>query len=273
MPRKTTGWRFAAGIVLFGTLALAEAAPSQSVYLEELTTAEVREAIRAGKTTIIIPVGATEQNGPHMTLGKHNVRVRVLAGKIAETLGDTLVAPVVAYVPEGAVSPPTGHMKFAGTVSIADAVFSGLLEGAARSFRQHGFTHIVLIGDHGGYQSQLKAVAEKVSREWVKSSARVLYIGEYYRASQQPFVQSLKAKGISDGQIGQHAGAADTSLMLAVDATQVRPERFADAAHGGASVGVSGDPQPATAALGQAGVDLIVAQTAQAIRRARERLQ
>src|SRR5512138_479380 len=72
-----------------------------TVLLEELTWTEVRDAVRAGKTTIIVPAGGTEQNGPHMALGKHNARVKILSERIARALGDALVAPVIAYVPEG----------------------------------------------------------------------------------------------------------------------------------------------------------------------------
>jgi creatinine amidohydrolase/Fe(II)-dependent formamide hydrolase-like protein len=137
-------------ILCFG--AAAQAAPP-SVQLEELTWTEVRAALQSGTTTIIVPAGGTEQSGPHIALGKHNVRARVLAGRIAAALGDTLVAPVLAYVPEGAISPPSGHMLFPGTISIPDAVFKSTLEAAGRSLRQAGFIHIVLVGDHGGYQS------------------------------------------------------------------------------------------------------------------------
>jgi len=65
-----------------------------------------RDALRAGATTIIIPIGGTEQNGPHMALGKHNVRAAALSQRIAEKLGNALVAPVLSYVPEGRVTPP-----------------------------------------------------------------------------------------------------------------------------------------------------------------------
>ena len=116
----------------------AEAAPP-SVELEALTWTELRDALRAGVTTVIIPAGGTEQNGPHMALGKHNVRARLLSDRIAAALGDTLVAPVLAYVPEGAISPPAGHMRFPGTISIPDAAFKSTLEAAGRSFRQAGF--------------------------------------------------------------------------------------------------------------------------------------
>jgi creatinine amidohydrolase/Fe(II)-dependent formamide hydrolase-like protein len=89
---------------------------------------EVRDAIVAGKTTVIIPTGGTEQNGPHMALGKHNYLVKYKAGEIAMTLGNALVAPVIAYVPEGDINPPTGHMRFAGTVTLPQDVFSKVLD-------------------------------------------------------------------------------------------------------------------------------------------------
>ena len=74
-----------------------------------------RDTIAAGKTTVIVPTGGTEQNGPHIVLGKHNYLVKYKAGEIAKQLGNALVAPVMAYVPEGEITPPTGHMRFAGT--------------------------------------------------------------------------------------------------------------------------------------------------------------
>src|SRR2546422_200291 len=101
-----------------------------SVFVDELTWTELRDQIRAGKTTIIVPIGGTEQNGPHMVLGKHTVRVKVLSEKIARTLGNALVAPVIAYVPEGGLDPPTAHMKFPGTITVPDAVFEKVLEHA-----------------------------------------------------------------------------------------------------------------------------------------------
>ena len=133
-------------------LCLAGAASAQTpdtVFLERLTWEEVRDAMAAGKTTIIIPTGGTEQNGPHMAIGKHNVRVTANAERIARMLGNALVAPTIAYVPEGNIDPPGGHMRFPGTISIPDPVFRQVLEYAARSLKQHGFRDIVFIGDSG----------------------------------------------------------------------------------------------------------------------------
>jgi creatinine amidohydrolase len=255
-------------IVLVAALCCMAPAYADPVYLEDLTSTELRDALRAGATTAILPAGGTEQNGPHMTLGKHNARVRLLAGKIATTLGHTLVAPVLAYVPEGRISPPAAHMRFAGTLSISDEAFRATLEGAARSLRQHGFKDIVFIGDHGGYQSQLEAVAKRLNREWAGSGARAHYIAAYYRSSQDDYAAALRAKGLSQAQIGVHAGSADTSLQLALAPETVRTDRLDVAAREGMAAGVAGDPRAATVALGQTGVEMIVAQSVAAIRAA-----
>src|SRR5262245_30931901 len=156
-------------IFIFLLLACGLSAHAQqpaTVFLEELTWTELRDLIGSGKTTIIIPIGGTEQNGPHMALGKHNVRVKALSEKIALALGDALVAPVIAYVPEGGVNPPTAHMRFPGTITVPNETFEKVLEYAARSFRLHGFHDIVFLGDHGGYQNDDKAVADRLNREW-----------------------------------------------------------------------------------------------------------
>lgn len=245
------------------------ALPVSSVYLEDISTAEVSAALLGGKTTIIIPVGGVEQNGPHMALGKHNFRVKALAGKIATELGDTLVAPVVNYVPEGNVTPPTEHMRFAGTISIPTDVFKGVLRGAAQSLKQHGFKHIVLLGDSGNYQVALKAVVEKLNSEWASSPTRAHFIAEYYQATQTEYIRALKEKGLTMEQIGIHAGSADTSLLMAVDAAMVKPEYFVIAAESGRASGVTGDPRAASAALGKLGVDAIIKQSVAAIRKAR----
>ena len=256
--------RLSCGVLLLSVLGLASAAPA-SVFLEDLTTSQVATAVQQGATTIIIPVGGTEQSGPHLALGKHNVRVRVLAGKVAQQLGNTLVAPVLAYVPEGRIDPPTEHMRFAGTISISEQAFKAVLEGATRSFWQHGFRDVVLVGDHGSYQHLLAAVAARLNRDWAATPARAHFIADYYRAAQAPYIQALRAKGLTEAQIGTHAGAADTSLLMAVDASGVRSDQMPRA---GTAAGVSGDPRAASAELGKLGVDLIVTHSVAAIRSA-----
>ena len=244
-------------------MAGARAAPATSVYLQELTWPELRADIRAGKTTILVPIGGTEQNGPQMALGKHNVRVHVLSGKIARALGNALVAPVIAYVPEGDVEHPEGHLKFPGTITVPVGAFEQTLEYAAKSFKLAGFRDIVFLGDHGGYQRADEAVAQRLDREWAGTPMRAYALTEYYRASEVEFGQLLKKKGYSEAEIGSHAGLLDTSLMMGTDPSLVRTDLLGETKPGD---GVHGDPRRASVALGQLGVDLIVSQTVAAIR-------
>jgi creatinine amidohydrolase/Fe(II)-dependent formamide hydrolase-like protein len=258
-------------LLVFILLCQAPAALAQvpeTVFIEKMTWTELRDAIRSGKTTIIVPIGGTEQNGPHMALGKHNVRVKLLSEKIAAALGNALVAPVVAYVPEGRLSPPTAHMRFPGTITVPDETFEKVLEYAARSFKLHGFRDVVFLGDHGGYQAQEKAVADRLNREWAATPIRVHATQEYYRVTQTQFVQALKSKGYRDDEIGTHAGLADTSLMLALDPRVVRVDKLQSGTRLGSSDGVYGDPRRSSAEVGQPGVDLIVSQTVDVIRKA-----
>ncbi len=263
-------------IVLCATLLLtatpAHAADTQSVFLEDLTWTELRDAVAGGKTTAIIPIGGTEQNGPLMALGKHNARAKALAGKIAVVLGDAIVAPVMAYVPEGSVEPPQAHMKFPGTLTITDAAFAAVLESAAASLRHAGFVTIVLLGDHGSYQRDLANVAEKLTLKWQKSGVSVNAIAEYYRVTQGDYIAALKAHGARADEIGTHAALADTSLMLALDPQMVRTDRLATEHGLNETNGIyGGTPIHATAELGKLGVALIVEQSVAAIRKAQRR--
>ena len=257
------------GFAASASPASAQAAPS--VFLEDFTWTELRDAIREGKTTILVPIGGTEQNGPAMALGKHNVRVRYLSEKIALALGDALVAPVIAYVPEGSVNPPSEHMRFPGTITIPDAAFEQTLEGAARSFKLHGFKDIVFLGDHGGYQANERASAQRLNREWAGSGARAFAIDEYYAVTQREYAKVLRDEGLTPAEIGTHAGANDTSLMLAVDPRLVREGKLTTGPKFGAADGVYGDPTKASARLGQLGVELIVSRTLAAIKAAAAR--
>jgi len=263
---RTLHWLFAVLLLSGTSFALARA--PQTIFLEDLTWTELEAQILAGKTTIIIPIGGTEQNGPAIALGKHNMRAKSLAQKIATVLGNALVAPVIAYVPEGALNPPTKHMHFPGTITVPEDAFQKTLEYAARSFKLHGFRHIVLLGDHGGYQENLKTVARSLNREWSAASARVHAIEEYYRAATTGYARTLKLRGYPDDEIGTHAGLADTSLTLALAPAQVRADRLSTENRLGVSHGVRGDPRRASGELGASGVHLIVSRTVEAIKKA-----
>jgi creatinine amidohydrolase len=260
---KLGGLTVAASLLVMCLGRLGAAAPD-TVLLEDLTWTELRDLTASKSIIIIVPVGGTEQNGPHMTLGKHNVRVKALSEKIARALGNALVAPVIAYVPEGRLTPATGHMRFPGTITVPSETFQKVLEYAARSFQVRGVKDIVFLGDHGSTQGDQRAVASRLNREWAGTPTRVHAIDEYYRAADVEFPRLLKARGYRDDELGSHAGLADTSLMLAVDQRMVRSG--ATRAGPTEASGVSGDPSRASAELGQIGVDLIVSRTVEAIK-------
>ena len=159
-------------------------------------------------------------------------------------------------------------MRFPGTITVPEATFERVLESAARSFKVHGFRDIVFLGDHGDYQKSLTAVAARLNREWAASPARAHAIVEYYRASTSAYPQALRERGYRDDEIGTHAGLADTSLAWAIDPALVRRDKLAAGAAGGRAEGVAGDPRRSSPDLGQLGVDAIVAETVDAIRRA-----
>ena len=248
--------------------AVALARPPEAVYLRDMTWPEVRAAIRAGKTAVIVPTAGIEQNGPHMILGKHGYVVRHAAGRIARALGDAVVAPVVDYVPEGGIDPASGHMAFPGTISIPDRVFGDILEFAARSFRAHGFRIIYFLGDSAGNQAAQARVAAKLDAAWRAGGVRVIHVGAYYAANGQ--TAWLKEQGFSDAQIGSHAGIRDTSELMAVNLGGVRPA-FLRPRSGLRSEpsGVDGDPALATAATGERMLSLKVEAAVRQIRRER----
>lgn len=259
-------------LALFGGLLLLVASASwaqtpRTVLLEDLTWTEIRDQVHAGKTTIIIPIGGTEQSGPGIAVGKHNVRAAYLSRKIAERLGNALVAPVVAYVPEGGTAPPSSHMRFPGTITVPDAAFEQMLESAAQSFAVHGFRHIVFLGDHGGYQKDLDRVAARLNKAWA-GKAKAIVPPEYYASSSEGYAQQLRQRGFRDDEIGTHAGLADTSLQLAVAPQMVRLDQLQHGPRLGTADGVyGGDPRRASVDLGQLGVDAIVVNTVDALKK------
>lgn len=191
-----------------------------SVFLEELTWLEVRDAMRAGKNTVLIATGGIEQNGPYLALGKHNYILRATTEAIARKLGNTLVAPIIAFVPEGDLDPPTGHMKFPGTISLTPDTFQRVLTDVARSMKQHGFRHVILIGDSGGNQPGMKQVAAELAAQWTGAKTTIHFIPEYY---DYPGVAKwLESQGIRQKDEGIHDDFAITSQMMVVDPNAVR---------------------------------------------------
>jgi len=219
-------------------------------YIEQMTWTEIRDAMAGGKRTVIVPVGGTEQNGPHMVMGKHNYIVTFAAGQMARQLGTALVAPTIAWVPEGSYE-REGFGDRPGVITNPSPSYNHLLEAAARSFESPGSTEILFIGDSGGDQAGMEEVAERLTTEWSDGHTKVFALIDYYRKGQEYSRAWLQAAyGYDMATIGSHAGITDTSAVMYVFAEGVRNDRRMPGG-GRPDAGVTGDPTLATPDIGR----------------------
>jgi len=194
-----------------------------TVFIEDMTWMEVRDAMRAGKRTVIVATGGVEQNGPYLVTGKHQVVLQATTAAIARKLGDALVAPIVPFVPEGDIDPPTAHMRYPGTISVTEETFERLLTDICGSLRSHGFEHIVLIGDSGGNQVGSRNVAAKLNANRRDDAGRVHFIAEYYDFA--AVSKWLESEGIQQTPEGLHDDFGMTAMMMSVDPDSVRQKQ------------------------------------------------
>lgn len=248
-----------------------------TLWIEEMTWMEVRDALAEGMTTVIIGTGGVEQNGPYVASGKHNFVLSATAEAIARELGDALVAPIVKFVPEGNIDPPSGHMRYHATISVRQETFEALLTDIASSFAAHGFTDIVLIGDSGGNTRGMENVAATLNAAWADRPARVHHIPEYYTEDIYS-CDYLKAElGIfqePDECVATRNEYHDdyhySSIIATTDPTRIRAQQRMDA--GLFSInGVSLAPLSRTIANGRRLVQYRAEITARAIREAMAR--
>lgn len=235
----------ALSLVVPVTLAAQSNAP---VFIDELTWTEIRDRMQAGTRSVIIGTAGQEQKGPHMVDGEHKYVLTHTTERIARTLGDALVAPIITYVPEGSWDPPRGHMTKPGTITLPEDRFVELLLHAGRSLKAGGFTQVIYIGDSGGNQRGMEKAVAQLNTEW-GGSARAMFIGDYYTKAGETTRAWLRSKGYTDEDIGSHAGMLDTSELLYVNPKLVRKDRLARNG-GGRDSGVSGDPTKASAEIG-----------------------
>lgn len=197
---------------------------SDSLWIEELTYMEVRDRIAGGFTTAIIPTGGIEQNGPYLATGKHNVILRSLCPAIASDLGNALCAPVVGFVPEGSLDPPSGAMRFPGSITIRDETYHALLSDIAESLKVHGFKDVVLIGDSGGNQRGMAAVAEDLHKRWAGSGVAVHFVIEFYTPGwEETEKYTEEVLGVAESRNdGHHDDIWVTAMMMVTDPSSVR---------------------------------------------------
>jgi creatinine amidohydrolase len=238
---------------------------NNTVWFEEMTWMDVRDAIKAGKTTIIIPTGGMEPNGPWLVAGKHNYVLHANCEAIARKMGNALCAPIIKLVPEGSIDPPTGHMTSPSTISLREETFAAVLTDVVHSLKMHGFKNIILIGDSGGNQRSQRAVADSLTAIW-KGDPVVAHIQEYYDYAGA--AKYMESHGIVDGKAdGLHDDPIITLNMFIDDPRSVRYDERVKA--GKASInGVSIADRKKATALARQIVDFRAGVTIDAINKA-----
>lgn len=217
----------------------------QSVFIEELTWLEIKGEIASGKSTAIYYAGSTEQNGPHLVTGKHNLIARFVASRIAKILGNALVYPVQPFAPTGNAIERTGHMFFPGSVSVDESTYALVARDIALSAAAAGFKCVVLMGDHGGGQAMLSEVAQVIPRSWPHGNIKVVHVIEAYEQANTLSMNYLKRVGLP---YGDHASIIDTSELMFVSPQSVRMNQRHKASQ---AMGSSGYALQASAKLGQ----------------------
>jgi creatinine amidohydrolase len=193
---------------------------SNSLFIEELTWLDIRDDLREGKNTVLITTGGIEQSGPYIPIGKHNYILKVVTKAVAEKLGNALIAPIIPFVPEGGLNPPTGHVKYAGTISLREETYENLLRDIVTSYKVEGFKTIVLFGDSGGNQTGMAKVAGELDSLWKQDSVRVVFVKEYY--DNKRLSAWLKTQGIQEGNEGIHDNFKVTAQIMVLDPELVR---------------------------------------------------
>jgi creatinine amidohydrolase/Fe(II)-dependent formamide hydrolase-like protein len=229
-------------------------AQTRSVFIEDLTTPELREAIAAGTTSALIFTGGIEQGGPHMALIKHNLLGRYIAAQIAQKLGNTLVYPIVPFSMAGEPIQKTGHMRLPGTISLSSEVYVGLIRQVALSAISAGFKNVFIMGDHGQGQGELKLAAESLNCEWRGKGARVFFVADMNGKANQEIDGYLSEHKLKPGG---HAAIGETSQVMFLDDAHkyIRQDKLPISKAGPTSETGVGDPTGATAEMGRIFLD------------------
>jgi creatinine amidohydrolase len=191
-----------------------------TVWIEDMTLLEIRDSIKAGKTTALVMVGGMEDNGPYVTVSQHNSVIRFIGEKIARELGNALCAPVVAMAPgnpEASSSP--------GSIVLSNDTYKNMLIDMGASLKAEGFKNILFMVDHGGDQQGAIEAVKVLSEKWKGSGVRALYVAAYYNYDAvEKFEQDVL--GVHEKSEGYHDDYYTASISVAIDPNGIRlPER------------------------------------------------
>jgi creatinine amidohydrolase len=181
--------------------------------LEELTREEARAV--APDTLIVLPTGATEQHGPHLPVGTDAFAVTHIARAAAKSVAGEIPIIVAPTLPFGSSH---HHLPFGGTMSLGTETYYRVLCDLAESLITGGFRRIFILNGHGGNDE----ITQLAARDLALKHDAHLAAASYWNAA---WVALTDAGGHQDGGLPGHAGAFETSLVLALRPELVREPR------------------------------------------------
>lgn len=181
-----------------------------NTHLEEWTRSECQE--QGPRTLVVLPIGALEQHGPHLPLGTDTILAEYIA-RAAVARVDSRIPVVVA--PSFYYGSSHHHLLHGGTASITTEALYAALRDVVTTLLQSKFKSVFILNGHGGNQEIVQLVARDVAlTEGIRLAA-----GSYFHMARPALIGS----GVEDlGELPGHAGAFETSLMLAARPDLVR---------------------------------------------------
>ena len=239
----------------------------KTLRIEEMTWQQVKQAMEQGYRRVIFALGSIEQHGPHLPLVTDTLIGDALALRVAEKLGETLVAPTIRP------GCSEHHMRFSGSLSISSELLAALTRAYCESLARHGFQTILLLPSHGGNFPTVARIVPELQRD---ISAKVIGFSDLVEF--QKVIDAIAARfGVTPPESGAHAGCSETSLILAERADLVHMDqaqvgfvgdfvKLAQNLKPGAAgldmrmddispIGVLGDPRGARAEIGRAVIE------------------
>jgi creatinine amidohydrolase len=192
-----------------------------TVWIEDMTLLEIRDSLKAGKTTALIFAGGMEDNGPYITVSQHNSIVRAMCDNIARKLGNALCAPIVGIAPG---NPETSRSP--GSLALSAETFKAVLADEATSLKTEGFKNVLLMLDHGGDQAATVEVSKSLGEKWKGSGTLIAYVPEYYDYNEvETFEHDVLH--VQETREGYHDDYYTASISVAIDPNGARmPERI-----------------------------------------------
>lgn len=225
-----------------------------SLWIEELTWMEIRDAIREGSTTVLVLTGGVESNGPHLASGKHNYSNKLMGESVANALGGTLIAPLVTLEPGN----PSGPVTIGNTgPMVSQETYIAWLTDIGDSLRGMGFTQVYFLGDSGGNRRGMQAAADALNNRYEGAPTDFHHVPEFYNHDKvRQYIQ--ETLGIpeemeyqaSSGSDGIHEELSITSIMSVIDPTSIRFDQRVEADRASIN-GISLLPLSETQSLGR----------------------